>query len=96
MDISKVYLPKKESLEILAQCRQRLVSLLKDGKDRKTANDEVVEWLKNQNNILSPYAYDVVLKLYINPTEIEWRKEYGDGVVDAYVATKNFLKEHGD
>lgn len=93
MDLSKVMVSKKEATEIIMQVRTRLVSWLKEDYDREYANNIVTEWLRNQNNILSPYAADVVSQLYINPTEIKWRKEFGDEFTDAWIRAKSSVMD---
>lgn len=83
----------KEATNILNQCRKRLVSWLKEGHTREYANIIVITWLKDQNNILSPYAEDVIPKIHISEAEIKWRKEFGDDFVDAYAKVRNALKK---
>ncbi len=93
MEVANVMLPHKEALRILGETRPRLVALLKEGRKRDDANREVAEWLRGEQNILSPYADYVVGRLYVSSGEIEMRRKYGDEMAEAMIEIMNLINE---
>ena len=93
IDLSKVVVPKNESMQILTECRKRLVNDMLGGCDRKTANAYVSAWLIDQNNILSPYAIECVSAIEITDEEISLRKQYGSELYDLLVQWFNKAKK---
>ena len=77
------------ALDILNEVRPVLVGHLKDGMSREEANRVTAEWMRASDNILSPYADEVVAALFVSDTEIEWRREFGDEFVDMWIEMKN-------
>lgn len=87
-------MPKKAATEILMQCRTRLLAYLKVGESRANADKEVIAYLREQDNILSPYAADVVPQLFISEEEVKMRVKYGDAFADAYIEVLNMMKKN--
>ena len=92
-DLSKVYVSRNKALAIMEQVRPRLVEHLKNGMQREDANREVADWLRGENNILSPYADEVVAGLLVSDNEITMRREFGDEFCDAWAKAMNGIKK---
>ncbi len=92
-DLSQVTVNRKQAIIILEQARPRLVERLKNGMQRDDANREVADWLRNENNILSPYADEVVAGLYVSPKEIEMRLKYGDKVAEGMMEIMQMMNK---
>jgi hypothetical protein len=89
IDLSRVVVPKEESMKILTECRKMLVADMVGGCDRQTANAFVSAWLIDQRNILSPYASECVSAIKISDSEISLRKQYGSELYDLMVKCFN-------
>lgn len=92
-DLSQVTVNRKQALAIMEQVRPRLVERLKNGMQREDANREVADWLRGENNILSPYADEVVAGLLVSDNEITMRREFGDEFCDAWAKVMNGIKK---
>ena len=80
-DLSQLTVSRKQALAIMEQVRPRLVERLKNGMQR------------GENNILSPYADEVVAGLLVSDNEIAWRREFGDEFCDAWAKAMNGIKK---
>lgn len=83
-DLSTISVPRREALAILDQVRPMLVQRLVDGVSRKEANAIVAGQLRKQENILSPYAKEVVVALVVTDEEIDFRRTFGNDFADAW------------
>ena len=70
-DLSKVKVPRKQAMEILETMRPILVQHLVDGMSREQANAVTAEQLRASDNILSPYATEVIEALVVTDEEIK-------------------------
>lgn len=78
IDLSTVFVPAREAKAILECVRPTLVAHLVNGMKRKDADALVANQLRKQDNILSPYADEVVSALVVTDDEIEFRRWFGE------------------